>query len=102
MTLNPRQPRPLVRDAESLRDDRLFIVACDGTFAPKQYSDFYRLPRIKTHVVRTMDGTSAAPHVPDVAGYGPLHPKRVSSSLEGAPFSNTNPSMRCGQPVEAC
>jgi hypothetical protein len=65
MTLIPRQPRPLVRDAESLRDDRLFIVACDDTFAPKQYFDFYRLTRIRIHVVRTLDGTSAAPHVLD-------------------------------------
>jgi phage major head subunit gpT-like protein len=65
MTLNPRQPRPLVRDAESLRDDRLFIVAFDDTFAPKQYFDFYRFPRIKIHVVQTLDGTSAAPHVLD-------------------------------------
>jgi len=63
MTLNPRQPRPLVRDAESLRDDRLFIEACDDTFAPKQYFDFYRIPRIQIHVVQTRDGTSAAPHV---------------------------------------
>jgi hypothetical protein len=63
MTLMPRQPRPLVRDTESLRDDRLFIVACDDTFAPKQYFNFYRLPRIHVHVVPTMDGTSAAPYV---------------------------------------
>jgi hypothetical protein len=65
MTLNPRQPRPLVRDAESLRDDRLFIVACDDTFAPKQYFNFYRLPRVQVHIVQTLDGTSAAPHVLD-------------------------------------
>jgi hypothetical protein len=63
MTLIPRQPRPLVRDTDSLRDDRLFIVACDDTFAPKQCFNFYRLPRIQVHVVPTVDGTSAAPHV---------------------------------------
>jgi hypothetical protein len=39
------------------------MVACDDTFAPKQYFDFYRLPRIQIHVVRTPDGTSAAPYV---------------------------------------
>ena len=60
MTLNPRQPRPLARDTASLRDDRLFIVACDDTFAPKQYFDFFRLTRIQIHVVPTTDGTSAA------------------------------------------
>ena len=65
MTLVPRQPRPLTRDSASLRDDRLFIVACDDTFAPKQYFDFLRLTRVKIHVVPTPDGTSAALHVLD-------------------------------------
>ncbi|MGA2577281.1 MAG: hypothetical protein ABSH24_14780 [Bryobacteraceae bacterium] len=65
MTLIPRQPRPLMRDAASLRDDRLFIVACDDTFAPKQYFDFFRLTRVQIHVIQTTDGTSAAPHVLD-------------------------------------
>jgi hypothetical protein len=63
MTLIPRLPRPLTRDSASLRDDRLFIVACDDTFAPKQYFDFFRLPRVKVEVVPTPDGTSAALHV---------------------------------------
>jgi len=63
MTLIPRQPRPLARDALSLRDDRLFIVACDDTFAPKQYFNFFRLPRVQIHVIPTTDGSSAALHV---------------------------------------
>jgi hypothetical protein len=64
MTLVPRQPRPLIRDNASLRDDRLYIVACDDTFAPKQYFDFFRLARVQIHVVVTPpDGTSAASHV---------------------------------------
>lgn len=62
MTLAPRQPRPLTRDSTSLRDDRRFIVACDDTFAPKQYLNFLRFPRIQIHVVETTDGTSAALH----------------------------------------
>jgi hypothetical protein len=37
MSLVQRKPRPLARDPASLRDDRLFIVACDDTYAPKQY-----------------------------------------------------------------
>ncbi|MGA2737085.1 MAG: RloB family protein [Bryobacteraceae bacterium] len=65
MTLIPRQPRPLTRDAASLRDDRLFIVACDDTFAPKQYFDFLRITRVQIHVVPTADGSSAASHVLD-------------------------------------
>jgi RloB-like protein len=63
VTLIPRKPRPLTRDIASLRDDRLFIVACDDTYAPKQYFDFFQLTRVKIHVVPTTDGTSAALHV---------------------------------------
>jgi len=63
MSMTGRKARPLSRDAGSLRDDRLFIVACDDTFAPKQYFDFFRIARVKIHVVPTTDGTSAAAHV---------------------------------------
>jgi hypothetical protein len=38
-------------------------VACDDTFAPKQYCNFFRLPRVKVHVVETLDGTYAASYV---------------------------------------
>ncbi len=63
MSLLQRKPRPLTRDTDSLRNDRLFIIACDDTYAPKQYFDFFRIPRVKIHVVPTPDGTSAAQHV---------------------------------------
>ena len=63
MPLTSRKPRPLVRDSNSFRDDRLFIVASDDTYAPKQYFDAYELPRVKVEVVPTIDGTSSAPHV---------------------------------------
>ena len=65
MSLFERKARPLTRDVASLRDDRLFIVSCDDTFAPKQYFDFFRITRVKIHVVPTTDGTSAAAHVLD-------------------------------------
>jgi hypothetical protein len=65
MSLFHRKARPLSRDVGSLRDDRLFIVACDDTFAPKQYFDFFRITRVKIHVVPTIDGTSVAKHVLD-------------------------------------
>jgi len=65
MSLLRRKPRPLIRDTDSLRDDRLFILACDDTYAPKQYFDFFRIPRVKIHVVPTADGTSAAQYVLD-------------------------------------
>jgi hypothetical protein len=63
MSLTQRKPRPLVRDAVSLRDDRLFIIACDDTYAPKQYFEFFRITRVQVHVVPTTDGTSAPQHV---------------------------------------
>jgi hypothetical protein len=66
MSLFDRKPRPIPtrdKDPNSLRDDRLFIVACDDTYAPQQYFAFFRLTRVKIHVVPTLDGTSAAEHV---------------------------------------
>lgn len=65
MPLVSRSPRPLQRNVGGFRDDRLFIIACDDTYAPKQYFSFFRLPRIQVHVVATSDGTSAARHVVD-------------------------------------
>ena len=47
------RPRPLNRDSDSLRDGRLFIVASDDSYAPKQYFDFFRLARVQVHVVET-------------------------------------------------
>lgn len=63
MSLFQRKARPLTRDAASLRDDRLFIVACDDTYAPKQYFEFFRITRVQIHVVPAEDGRSAAAHV---------------------------------------
>jgi hypothetical protein len=63
MSLLQLKPRPLKRDVSDYRDDRLFIVACDDTFAPKQYFDFFKLNRIKIHVIPTTDGTSHAEQV---------------------------------------
>lgn len=63
MSLIQRKRRPLKRDADSLRDDRLFIVACDDTYAPRQYFDFFRITRVQVHVVPTVDGSSSAQHV---------------------------------------
>lgn len=60
MRLLHRKARPLTRDATSLRDDRLFFVACDDTYAPKQYFGFFRITRVQIHVVPTVDGTSTA------------------------------------------
>lgn len=63
MSLVSRKPRPLAREEGQLRDTRLFIVACDDTYAPAQYFGFFQIPRIHVHVLPTTDGTSAAQHV---------------------------------------
>jgi hypothetical protein len=63
MSLFPRKPRPIKRHEATFRDDRLFIVACDDTYAPKQYFEFFEIPRVKVHVVTTEDGTSVASYV---------------------------------------
>lgn len=59
----PLKARPLARGAGTLRDDRLFLVACDDTYAPKQYFSFLRLSRVQIHVVETDDTKSAAVYV---------------------------------------
>lgn len=56
-------PRPLARDKATFRDDRLFIVATDDTYAPKQYFEFFRFHRLQVHVIPTIDGTSNAASV---------------------------------------
>jgi hypothetical protein len=66
MSLLNRQPRPIPsrdKDPASLRDDRLFIIACDDTYAPQQYFGFFRMTRVQIHVIPTVDGTSAAQSV---------------------------------------
>jgi hypothetical protein len=63
MSLLRRQRRPLTRDSETLGDTRLFIIACDDTYAPKQYFGFFRLARIQIHVIEAEDGRSSAEHV---------------------------------------
>lgn len=60
-----RKSRPLTREVQDYRDDRLFIVACDDTFAPLQYFGFFNINRVQIHVVPTVDGTSHAAHVLD-------------------------------------
>ncbi len=65
MSLLQRQPRPLKRDKEGLRDDRLFIDGCDDTYAPEQYFGFFKISRIQVKVIPTTDGTSVAQQVLD-------------------------------------
>ena len=60
-----RKPRPLKRDSDSFRDDRLFIIACDDTYAVEQYFGFFKISRIKVHVVPTPLDSNAC-HALDV------------------------------------
>ena len=63
MTLLSRPSRPLARRARVARDDRLFVVATEDTYAPHQYFSGFRIPRVQVHVVPTTDGKSAASDV---------------------------------------
>lgn len=63
MALIKRTPRLLAREQKPLRDDRLFFIACDDRYAPKQYFDSFNLTRVRVEVIPTLDGSSSAPHV---------------------------------------
>ena len=69
MNRSRRKSRPLIRDRQIYRDDRMYIVACDDTYAPKQYFDGFEkdfMPfRLQVKVIETRDGTSSAEHVLD-------------------------------------
>lgn len=60
-----RKPRPLAREDRTYRDDRLFVIATEDTFAPRQYFVVFRNPRIKVRVLPTESGRSAPNHVLD-------------------------------------
>lgn len=63
MSLIQRKIRPIKRQEATFRDDRLFIVACDDTYAPEQYFDFFEIPRVQVYVVSSEAGKSHASHV---------------------------------------
>lgn len=65
MALTKRKKRLISRndDEVSFRDDKLFIIASDDTYAPKQYFDFFSFPKVKVEVIQTVDGTCSASHV---------------------------------------
>lgn len=52
-----RKPRPLAREERAFRDDRLFLVATEDTYAAKQYMDFLKNPRVKVIVLETPAGS---------------------------------------------
>jgi hypothetical protein len=64
-----RKQRPLGRDECTFRDDRLFVIATEDRYAPKQYFDalarMVRSSRIKIKVLPTEDCRSSPQHVFD-------------------------------------
>ncbi|MBR7747951.1 RloB family protein [Undibacterium baiyunense] len=65
MSLTNRKTRPLKRNDTEFRDDRLFLIASDDTYAPKQYFDFFAISRIKVLVIPNEDNGSHAQQVVD-------------------------------------
>ena len=59
-----KRSRPLSREDSTYRDDRLFIIATEDTYAG-QYFDRLETPRIKIKVLPTTEGRSAPRHVLD-------------------------------------
>ena len=67
MSLLKRKPLSIGRAQRALRDDRVFVVASDDTYAPEQYFEHLPLPRVRVIVVPTPvnSGESAPGHVVD-------------------------------------
>ena len=63
MTLHHKKSRPLSRPDMIYRDDRLFIIATEDTYTPKQYFDLFRNSHIHVKVLFTEHGLSAPAHV---------------------------------------
>ena len=61
MSLIQRRARPIPRDVVTLRDARLFIVATEDRYAPKQYFGFFSHQRVHVEVLFTPPGQGADP-----------------------------------------
>lgn len=79
MSLISREPRSLSRDRypSQFRDDRIFLIACDDRYAPKQYFQFFEMRRITIVVAAAEDNRSAPQHALDR-----LREKRSRMNLE--------------------
>lgn len=67
MSLIPRKRVTIGRAERILRDDRVFVVASEDSYAPEQYFAALRLPRVRVIVLSTPTDTceSAPYHVVD-------------------------------------
>ncbi len=63
MTLQRKKSRPLKREDKTYRDDRLFVIATEDTYAPDQYFGLFGKTRIHVKILRTEDGLSGSEHV---------------------------------------
>jgi hypothetical protein len=65
MSLLNRAPLSIGRAKRTLRDDRVFVVATDDTYAPEQYFAYLPLARVKVVVLPTPEnsGLSSPGHV---------------------------------------
>ena len=59
MSLQCKKPRPLAREEKTYRDDRLFVIATEDTYAPDQYFGLFGKTRIHVEILRTEDGLSS-------------------------------------------
>jgi len=67
MNLRCKKRRTLGREERDFRDDRLFIIATEDTYAARQYFSLFEQyrNRIKVTVLETTEGCSAPMHVLD-------------------------------------
>lgn len=67
MSLLKREPLSIGRAQRERRDDRVFVVAAEDTYAPSQYFEHLPLPRVKVIVIPTPvnSGLSSPGHVVD-------------------------------------
>jgi hypothetical protein len=63
MTLRCKKPRPLTREEKPLRDARLFVIATEDKYAPRESFRLFGNPRIKVLVLPTEDTRSAPEYV---------------------------------------
>lgn len=61
--ITSRKKRPLEREAKTLRDTKLIIIASEDEYAPKQYFEQFKSIRCQVKVIPPENGKSAPVHV---------------------------------------
>ena len=62
MSVYRRKKGQVARSPGFYKDDRRILIACDDTYAPAQYFNAFKLPRVKVIVLPARDTKSAAKH----------------------------------------